>query len=255
MSTSSGSWPDMPDEVQSTLRTYLEQLRKQVGDPLKSVILFGSLARGEFIPDRSNINLLLILSEISLRISQKVGQLHNRWGKRGIVVPLIMSGEELRTSIDLFPLEYFEIKHHHVLLEGRDPFPELHIQEDRLIAQCQQELMSNLIRVRQRFIEGEGRAEAIQALLPLSLTALLPCLHALLHVLGHTTKGKAAAILELLPSAFQVDQAVFQEVLNVKRGTSSPGSMEFPRLFERYLQAFQHLIERVRELKIGDGQS
>ena len=255
MSTSSRSWPEMPGEVQHTLRTYLEQLRKQVGEPLKSVILFGSLARGEFIQDRSNINLLLILDDISLTISQKIGKLHHRWGKKGIVVPLLMSDEELRTSIHFFPLEYFEIKHHHVLLEGRDPFPELHIKEDKLIVQCQQELMSNLLRVRQRFIEGEGRAEAIQALLPLSLTALLPCLHALLHVLGHTTKGRAVTILELLPSAFQVDQAVFQDVLNVKRGISSPGSMEFPRLFERYLQAFQTLIIRVRELKIGEGTS
>ena len=255
MSTSSRSWPEMPDEVQYTLRTYLEQLRKQVGAPLKSVILFGSLARGEFIPDRSNINLLLILDEISLPISQKVGRLHPRWGKKGVVPPLIMSEEELRTSMNLFPLEYFEIKHHHILLEGRDPFPELHIQEDKLIAQCQQELMSNLIRVRQRFIEGEGRPEAIQALLPLSLTTLLPCLHALLHVLGHTTKGKAGAILGLLPSVFQVDQTVFQEVLNVKKGTSSPGSMEFPRLFDRYVQSFQHLIGRVRELKVGEEKS
>ena len=254
MSTSSRSWPDMPDEAQYTLRTYLEQLRKQVGDPLNSVILYGSLARGEYIQDRSNINLLLIFDDISLPISQKLGHLHHRWGKKKIVVPLIMSGEELRTSMAMFPLEYFEIKHHHVLLEGRDPFPELHINEDKLIAQCQQELMSNLIRVRQRFIEGEGRAEAIQALLPLSLTALLPCLHALLHVLGHTTKGKATAILELLPSALQVDQTVFQEVLNLKRGISSPGSKEFPRLFDRYLQAFQHLIGRVRELKVGEGK-
>ena len=115
--------------------------------------------------------------------------------------------------------------------------------------------MSNLLRVRQRFIEGEGRAEAIQALLPLSLTALLPCLNALLHVIGHATKGKAVTILELLPSAFQIDPTVFQEVLNVKRGISSPGSMEFPRLFDRYLQAFQKLIGRVRELKIGEGAS
>ena len=255
MTTFSRSWPEMPEEVQQTLRTYLEQLRKQVGEQLRSVILYGSLARGEFIPDRSNINLLLILDDISLTIGQKAGKLHHRWGRKGIVVPLLMTGAELRASIDFFPLEYFEIKHHHVLLEGRDPFPELHIKEDRLIAQCQQELMSNLLRVRQRFIEGEGRAEAIQALLPLSLTSLLPCLHALLHVLGHTTKGRAAAILDLLPTAFQVDQAVFHEVLNLKRGTSSPGAMEYPRLFERYLQGFQHLIIRVRELRIGEGKS
>ena len=122
MSTFSGSWPEMPDEVQYTLRTYLEQLRKQVGEHLKSVILFGSLARGEFIQDRSNINLLLLLDEVSLPISQKVGKLHQRWGKKGIVVPLIMSGEELPTSIDFFPLEYFEIKTSSCVVRGARSF-------------------------------------------------------------------------------------------------------------------------------------
>ena len=47
----------------------------------------------------------------------------------------------------------------------------------------------------------------------------------------------------------QVEPVVFQEVLNVKRGLSSPGKKEFPRLYERYVLALQGLIARVDELK------
>lgn len=249
MSAASHSWPDMPEEVQSSLRTYLGQLRKQLGEHLEAVVLYGSLVRGEYIQGRSNINLLLLIRQHSLEIGQRCASLHRRWGKDGVVAPLMMTQEELRTSAMLFPLEYFEIKDSHFLLEGRDPFPEVHIQDNNLMVQCQQELTGNLLRLRQRFVEGEGKAEAIFALLPLSLTALIPCLRGLLRLTDQSPNGTSAAILERLPGALQVESVDFQEVLNVKRGLSSPGKKEFPRLYERYVQGLEALIRRVNELK------
>ena len=249
MSVSSRPWPDMPEEVRHTLQTYLGQLRKQIGEDLEAVILYGSLARGEYVHGRSNINLFLMLRQFTFEIAQRCGALHRRWGKEGVIAPLMATHEELRTSSELFPLEYFEIKDAHVLLEGRDPFPELHLTSTNLTVQCQQELTGNLFRLRQRFVEGEGKAEAIFSLLPLSLTALIPCLRGLLRILDQSPNGTSAAILERLPGTFQVEPVVFQEVLNVKRGLSSPGKKEFPRLYERYVLALQGLIARVDELK------
>lgn len=249
MSVSFHPWSEMPEEVQRTLRTYLGQLRREIGDHLEGVILYGSLARGEYVQGRSNINLLVIIRQFSIEIGRRCGSLHRRWGKDRVLAPLMMTEEELRTSLDVFPLEYLDMKYHHVLLEGRDPFPELHLNESNLKAQCQQELMGNVLRVRQRFIEGEGRVEAIQALLLLSITALIPCLRGLLRMFGHSSTGTAVTILEGLPKTLQVDPTVFQEVLNLKRGLSSPGTKEFPRLLERYLKALQGLMKHVRELK------
>lgn len=253
MTDSSQCWSDMPEEVRYTIRSYLGQLRKRIGEHLEGVILYGSLVRGEYVHSRSNINLLLIIRQFSLDIAQHCGSLHRRWGKDGVVAPLIINLAELRRSSELFPLEFFEIKDAHLLLEGRDPFPELHLTSTNLLVQCQQELTGNLFRIRQRFVEGEGKSEAIFALLPLSLTALMPCLRGLFRLLGHSPVGTSAAILERLFSTLQVEPRVFQEVLDVKRGLSSPGKNEFPRLFDRYVQGLEALIRRVNELK-AEGQ-
>jgi predicted nucleotidyltransferase len=249
MSASSRTWPDLPEEVRYTLRTYLGQLRKQIGEHLETVILYGSLVRGDYVQGRSNINLFLMIRQFSLDIGQRCGSLHRRWGKEGVVAPLIMNQKELLTASELFPLEIFEIKDSHVLLEGRDPFPELHLTSPNLMVQCQQELIGNLFRLRQRFVEGEGKAEAIFALLPISLTALMPCLRGLFRLLDQSPNGTSAAILERLPLILQVEPIVFHEVLDVKRGLSSPGKKEFPRLYERYVQGLEGLIRRVNELK------
>ena len=107
---------------------------------------------------------------------------------------------------------------HHVVLAGHDPFVEFHIDRDRLAWQCEQELMANLLRLRQRFIEGEGRIEAIQALLILSIAAVLPCIRGLLHIMEQPSKGKDIEILESLPATFQFDSTTFLQILHIKRG-------------------------------------
>ena len=239
----------MPDEARYTLERYLGQLRHQLGEEVEAVILYGSLARGEYVQGRSNINLLILIRRFSLGLGQRFGGLHRRWGKEGIIPPLMITLDELRTSSTLFPLEYFEIKDAHVLLEGRDPFTELHLTSSNLLVQCQQELIGNLFRLRQRFVEGEGKAEAIFALLPISLTALLPCLRGLLRLSNNSPNGTSEAILHRLPAGLQFESTVFQEVLQMKRGLSSPGKKEFPRLYDRYIQALEALIRRVEELK------
>jgi hypothetical protein len=180
---------------------------------------------------------------------QRAGRLHRQWGKHQIVAPLMMTEEELRRSCYLFPLEYLQMQDHHVLLIGRDPFGACPIEDRQLGWQCEQELMVNLFRLRQRFVEGEGRAEAIRALLILSITAVLPCLRGLLRVLGQPSKGRDVEILERLPGALQFEATVLLEMLHMKRGMSSPGTLEWPKVYERYLQNLESLSTRVRAVR------
>lgn len=239
----------MPEETRRTLEAYLAQLRKRIHSQLQAVILYGSLARGDYLVGRSNINLLVLLSDMPLDLLQWYGRFHRPWSKERIVTPLFMIEDELQRSLNVFPLEYLEIKEQHVLLEGRDPFPALHIDLQHLLIQCEQEIQGNLLRVRQRFVEGLGRPEAIQVLLPISLTALIPCMRGIFRLLGHSPIGTVEAVLDRLNVHLGLEAAAFQEVLSMKRGLVSPGSLELPRVFERYVTALQGLIARVQDLK------
>jgi hypothetical protein len=240
---------DLPEDVREILEKYLTQLQKEWHADLEGALLFGSAARGDFIAGRSNINILVIVRHLSVDVLQRAGRLHRQWGKHQIVAPLMMTEEELRRSRHLFPLEYLQMQDHHVLLIGRDPFHTEQIEGRQLGWQCEQELMANLLRLRQRFVEGEGRAEAIRALLILSITAVLPCLRGLLRVLGQTSKGRDVQILERLPQALQFESTVLLEMLQMKRGMNSPGSLEWTKVYERYLQNLETLCQRVQTVR------
>lgn len=253
MPTSTLQSLELPEDLRETLEQYLTQLQKDWGADLEGVLLYGSAARGDFIAGRSNINFLVLIRELSVSGLQRAGQLHRQWGKHQIVAPLMMTQDELSRSRYLFPLEYFQMQEHHLRLTGKDPFGAGQIDGKQLGWQCEQELLANVFRVRQRFVEGEGRAEAIQALLILSITTVLPCVRGILRVLGQPLKGKDVQILECLPHALQVESTVLLEMLQMKRGMNSPGSLEWPKVYERYLQTLEGLCKRVQTVRQEGG--
>lgn len=248
MSLNEGLPDSLPLEVRQTLRSYVAEVTGLFGSTLEAVILYGSAARGDYLPERSNINLLLLLSKHDVATLQRYGKAHRRWSKEQIVVPLFLTEGELRSSAGLFPLEYLEIKEQHLLLMGRDPLPTVQIDLHNLRVQCEQGIRGNLLRLRQRFVEGAGSQEAAVILLPLSLTALLPCLRGLFRLSGRPIPRTDEALLNELQAGLGVGPTVLREVLNLKRGLSTPGIHEVPRLFERYASALQTLIEKVDHL-------
>ncbi|NKB82584.1 MAG: hypothetical protein GKS05_11980 [Nitrospirales bacterium] len=239
----------LPSSISRAIQHVLTALRKQKNNPITAVMLYGSYARGDFVVDRSNINLLIVATDYPLEWLQRIGPLQARWRKDGVVAPLMLTEQELQDSLGLFPLEFLEMKDQSVLLEGQDPFLACHLNLAHLLVQCEQEIRGNLLRVRQRFVEGWGRPEAIQTLLPISLVALLPCIRGLFHLLNHSPDGTTQTVLEQVEPVLNVKNEVLLEVLSMKRGVSTPGRIELPRLFERYLETLKNLVNRIQDLK------
>lgn len=241
----------LPDDLQELLVTYVKQIDRQWSADLSGLLLFGSVARGDFILGRSNLNILLVLQTVSVELLQRAGKLHQEWGKHKFIAPLLMTEDDLVRSQRLFPLEFLQMSQSHVLLAGQDPFGEMQIDTIQLGWQCEQELMANVLRVRQRFVEGEGRIEAIQALLLLSITSVLPSIRGLLYCQGQTSPEKDQVMLEALPTTLEFDSTLFLEILSYKRGISSPGMYEWLKLYQRYLDNLDAFIQHIQTVRRG----
>ena len=250
MPISPDNWPDIPEEAQTKLKGYLKETRKVLGADIHCIVLYGSLARGEYVSGRSNINLLFVMNRISGNLLLRAGGLQRKWAKELIVAPLMFTTEELQSSYEVFPLEFLDMSEDHRVLEGPDPFRECRINNQKLFAQCEQEIRGNLLRVRQRYVEGWGRIEAVHALLPISLTTIIPCLRGLYRLLGHTSKGTAEVVLNQMHKNLGMEPGALHEVWLLKRGHSTPGQKEWPRLMERYLVSLSELVGRVDALKL-----
>lgn len=241
-------WQALPPEVQETVRAYLKEVSGVFGANLQAVILYGSAARGDFLPGRSNLNLLLLLEKPDLDALRRYAEGHRRWAREGIVAPLVVTDAELRSWPEIFPLEHVELRQHHFVLAGRDPFPPIEPAPGQLARECVQDMQGNLLRLRQRVMEGGATPEAIQLLLALSVTALLPALRAVARLKGGPVSDRDEDLLADLTSVVGVDCEAVAEAWRVKAGVSSPGKLELPRLLERYLACVERLTEAARGL-------
>ena len=243
------TWTGIPEETRHILSAYLVDAKKIIGEDVDSIILYGSLARGDFLQGRSNINILMIFLNITLDILNRCSKLNRRWAEERILAPLMFTRHELSQFVNAFPLEFLDIREKNIVLFGHDPFPELFRENQNLLHECKREIRGNILRVRQQFVEADGQPEGIYALLPISLTALIPCIRGLYRLLREPTDGTPDSILDRLTSILQVDDHVFREVWLMKRGQSSPGKHEAPKLLERYLHALVKLAEKIDTLE------
>ena len=238
----------LPDDTQKLLQTYVKEVTGTFGEQMEGLLLYGSAVRGEFIPGRSNLNILLLVSSYDSAVLKQYSALHRRWSKEQIMVPLFLTEEELHMSAAVFPLEFLEIQEQHRVLGGRDPFIGFHVKTDRLRDAVVQGFASHLLRLRQRYVEGGGGAEATTILLLLSITSMLPLLRGVQRLLGRPPLSHSDAAISDVAEQLKLDLQGLLDAWLLKRGQVSPGPHEVPRLFDRYLQAATRLTRAVEQL-------
>jgi hypothetical protein len=240
----------LAEETQQLLRSYVKDVVKAYGQQLEGLLLYGSAVRGEFLPGRSNLNLLLFLCSYDVTLLKQYSPLHKRWAKEQIVVPLFLTKEDLRSAACVFPLEYVEIHECHRVLWGQDPFVGFKIDARHLAGEVLQNLRGNLVRVRQRFVEGGSTEEATTILLPLSITALLPGLRGVQRLAGRPVVSHGEPLLKDMEAYCGMEFSGLRDAWFLKRGLISPGQKEVPRLMDRYLENLARLVAAV-EGRIG----
>jgi len=238
----------LPNETQKRLQAYVKEVRGVFGGQLEGMLLYGSAVRGEFLPGRSNLNILLLVSSYDSAALKQYSALHRRWSKEQIVVPLFLTEEELQLSAAVFPLEFLEIQEQHRVLSGRDPFIGFHVKTDRMREAVVQGLTSHVLRLRQRYVEGDGGDDATIMLLPLAITSTVPLLRGVQRLLGRPALSYSDAVIADVAEQLKLDLQGLLDALLLKRGQISPGPREVPRLFDRYLQAATQLARAVAQL-------
>ena len=208
------------------------------GDNLKSISLYGSAVGEDFIPKKSNINLLLVMERIDPPDLKKSLKLINQGRKKGII-PLLLTVEHMKSSTDTFPIEFLEMKENYILIYGKDILDELEVNSRNVRLQCEQQLKGGLIRLYQVYLEIGMREKRIRALLINSLTSFIPIFRSLLRLKGKALPVKKRDIISDLEKEFTVNGALFLKVLQMKEGKKVEDNLE--KLFGDYLEEVEKL--------------
>lgn len=127
------------DIVRRQIDNFVDVVKNFFGDKLSSLIIYGSYARGEFIKWFSDINILILVNELSGNEMLNFITVSKKSVKSGLIKPVIFTSAMLKNSWDFFPLQWYEIKKYGIIVCGQDFRDRIIISEESMRAQLKRE--------------------------------------------------------------------------------------------------------------------
>jgi predicted nucleotidyltransferase len=239
--------PKKPEEI---FKTLTEDYRSIYGDDLLSIILYGSGASGHYIPGKSDLNFLIILTENRIDDLEAAIPAVKRWKKRHVAVPLFMTPSYLDASLDSYPIEYLNMKRHYIVVYGKDYLQDMEFAPEHIRLQLERELKGKIVRLRESYLHAEGNPRRLRELIRISLTAFISMFKAILHLQGHSAPHGRRELIEAAAQVISIDPATFLACLEVREGKDHLSSSEIQSLFKVYLRDVRLLCNSVDRMKV-----
>ena len=227
--------------VKVVLDGFVERLRASLCDSLVSVILFGSVARGRFDPAVSDVNVMLVLSSVTVPMLDQVAVAADPVRREYALSLLTVTEADLGDSVELFPTKFLDIRRNHQTLWGREIAATLDVPRDRLQRQARRQLVNLHLRLRQMYLEARTRPERLDAILRRSTTTLFHHLGLLLELkLGQPCEGPDATLAAAARAGW--DRALLEKFIGFKHGRSAVAAAELPGFYEVFMQQVESAI-------------
>lgn len=207
---------------------FVDELKKVLGENLISVILYGSAAKGEDIPEQSDINLIAILKEFSLLKIDSVEKIVLKAERKKNVKTVFWTEEELKNSVDVFPVEFLDIKENHRVLFGKDIFSGISVDTKNIRHQIEFELRSKMLRLRGEWLNLKGSK-------PLLYDFLISAGTSFLYIFECAEKIAAGKLNESLAEPFK-------KCIQLKKKEIKLGRMELGKLYSEVHDAVCRII-------------
>jgi len=238
----------IPKDPKDIFNELTKDYQDVYGRDLLSIILYGSAASGNYIPKKSDINVLITLTEEGINRLQQSFKTVEKWYKRKVSTPLILTKSYISSSLDSFPIEFLNMQNKYQMVFGEDVLQELVFDKNHLRLQCEKELKGKLLQLRQVFLESGGKKKNLIIIIGRSLTAFISIFRALLYLKDKPVPSELRSIISLVSQEFGVDEQTFVTLLEVKEGTGKLSSENLSSLFENYIREVRKLAYAVDQL-------
>ena len=228
-------------DISARYKPFLDKVLENHQDLIHSIHIVGSALTQDFDPKISDINSVVVLHKMDLKFLEFLAPLGKKYGKKRIAAPLIMTPEYIENSLDVFPLEFFNIKMLHHTVWGEDIFQFLEIHQSDLRRQCEQELKVKLIGLRQGYISAAGDQKILARGFAESFAGYMPLFKSIILLLGKEPPNNNDGILSVLEEVSGVRTEVFKIVLNQKKKKTKPSIEQLNMVFEDYYAAIEKL--------------
>jgi hypothetical protein len=223
----------LPSMAANKIRPFFEEVMQCCPEKVHSVYVTGSAVTPDFRESTSDVNSLIVLNDLHFEFFKFLAPLGKKFKSKGIAAPLVMTPSYIQDSLDVFPMEFLELRLIHKTALGPDIVQNLEIDPVLLRLQCEREIKTRLIGLWNGYISSTGETDMIAQLLYRSIKGCMPLFRSIVFLLGKLPPIKKMDVIGAISDNTGIDKDVLIKALLLKESPIK-NREELLSLFERY---------------------
>jgi hypothetical protein len=199
----------------------IEKIREILG---KNLVLIAQYNTGDVK------STLVVCNELNFETLKNLKQLKE--------IPLVFATEELTNGIDVFPIEFLNIKQHHTMIFGEDILKDIVISKPNLRRQLEFEFRSKLIHLREQYLHFKGKD--MDNLILSAVPTMSPIIGALVYLGDLEDKED---MVKSVSQKFGVDLQILEEIQDIRKGKA-----KFKKDKEQYIKDLIRVLHYIGKI-------
>jgi predicted nucleotidyltransferase len=235
----------LTDGEKAGVKALCKSLQSILKNDLESIILYGSGAREDYRPKRSDINLLIIAKKINVPVIKSVLEPTQK-GRQFGIAPLLMTESDILTSTDAFPVKFISIKESYRVLAGKDVLKDLTINKEHIRLRCEQEIKNLLMRMRRYYLLNQG--QGLSWYMAQCIGGFLENLR-MITSLSENEIPERDKIIEIASKKFKIDAKTLQKIQTLRNQDSPLAREEEEKLFSDFMEIVTKIAQIADDLE------
>ena len=213
------------------------------GDELRSVVLYGSVARGDSIPGVSDVNILVLLEQLTPADLARAAPLACEWVRAGNTPPLTLSWNEWAGMRDTFAIEVADMLDAREVVHGVDPLRDDAVVDSAdLRLHTERELRRTMLELRARMLLSVNEPQELGRLLLSGVPSFAAYLRVVLRLHGIRPPSDTESVIERASALVGADGAAMLRCQEARRRLEVPAVGILDPLVREYTD-FAHRLQ------------
>ncbi|HHT9129793.1 MAG TPA: hypothetical protein ACFYEC_02885 [Candidatus Brocadiaceae bacterium] len=241
----------LSEQTQKIIQPFLTDILSHYKEDIIAIYIIGSAVTRDFHAKYSDVNTLIVVKENKIPFFDFIATLGKRYGKKRIRAPLVMTPHYIDRSLEVFPLEFLEMKLIHKLVYGDDVLKDIKIEKADIRLQCERELKGKHQHLCQGYIKAMGNKTTLTDLFVGSLSGYFPLFRGILFLYDQKIPKEKTDVLYALHECCNVDMDVFKKLLEIRSKDIYPSVEALREIFGKLYRTLDIIITKVDEFELG----
>ncbi len=231
-------------------RRWLAPVRTALGPGFLSAYITGSALTHGFDPKHSHVNLLVVARALDPDVLDRIAAAAPESRKLPRIDPLYMTHEQVKASLDVFPIEWLDVIERHLLLEGEDVLEGLDVPRTYLRLQCEHELRAKHLRLRHEYLASARKPERLAEVLARMTSGFHTLFRTLLRLRGETPPASTERVIERVATLYQLDAGALLGAYLVRYSARRPDAAQSRERYRKFLVEIERLTRAIDGLRV-----